>query len=92
MFVFLDSPEACMARIRERVRKGGHDVPEADVLRRYERSISNFWRAYRKIADDWILVYNAGNKFTEVAIGDTEGISVLDESVFRKFVSIAESD
>ena len=30
-----------LERIRQRVAAGGHDVPEADVRRRYERSLVN---------------------------------------------------
>jgi predicted ABC-type ATPase len=42
VFVYLDSPETCLARIAERVRKGGHPVPEEDVRRRFWRSLQNF--------------------------------------------------
>ena len=40
-FVALDSPERCIARIRTRALRGGHSVPDADVRRRYERSLAN---------------------------------------------------
>ena len=30
-FIFVDSPDLCVARVKQRVRKGGHFVPEADV-------------------------------------------------------------
>lgn len=35
-YVGLDSAEESIARIANRVRKGGHDIPEADVRRRFE--------------------------------------------------------
>lgn len=37
----LSSPELHIARVRERVRKGGHDIPEADIRRRYQHSRMN---------------------------------------------------
>lgn len=37
----LSSPELHLERVRARVRKGGHDIPEADIRRRYERSRLN---------------------------------------------------
>ena len=37
----LSSPETHLARVRARVRKGGHDIPEADIRRRYEHSRLN---------------------------------------------------
>lgn len=37
----LESPEAHLARVAARVRSGGHDIPEADVRRRFDRSRLN---------------------------------------------------
>ena len=40
-YVGLDSPELHMARVRARVQRGGHDIPEAKIRERYARSIWN---------------------------------------------------
>lgn len=40
-YVGLSSPELHLARVRARVRKGGHDIAEADIRRRYEHSRLN---------------------------------------------------
>ena len=37
----LSSPELHIARVRARVRKGGHDITDVDIRRRYERSRLN---------------------------------------------------
>ncbi|MEY4766269.1 MAG: hypothetical protein RI907_2942 [Pseudomonadota bacterium] len=37
-YVGLDSPERHLARIKARVRHGGHDIPEPDVRRRFDQS------------------------------------------------------
>ena len=37
----LSSPELHLARVRARVKKGGHDIAEADIRRRYEYSRLN---------------------------------------------------
>ena len=89
VMLFLDSPEGCVARVRQRVRNGGHDVPELEVRRRFYRSLRNFWTHYRFLADDWVLVYNAGNDFQDAAIGALESISVRDEKLFGQFVALA---
>ncbi|MEZ4888231.1 MAG: hypothetical protein R3E32_26110 [Chitinophagales bacterium] len=39
VYIFLDSPETCIQRVRARVLKGGHHIPDEDVIRRYYRSI-----------------------------------------------------
>ena len=37
----LSSPELHVERVRSRVRRGGHDIPEQDIRRRYEHSRLN---------------------------------------------------
>lgn len=39
-FVATDDPEINLARVRQRVREGGHDVPADKVVERYHRSIA----------------------------------------------------
>jgi predicted ABC-type ATPase len=90
VFVFLDSPDSCVARVRERVRKGGHHVPEDDVRRRFLRSCRNFWHYYREIADYWYVIYNSGGDFRRIASGEPEVTSILDAKTFREFSLLAE--
>jgi predicted ABC-type ATPase len=40
-YVGLSSPALHLARVKSRVQKGGHDIPEADIRRRYEHSRLN---------------------------------------------------
>jgi predicted ABC-type ATPase len=50
-YLWLPSAEVALRRVRERVRKGGHDVPAADVRRRFERSLTNLARHYLALVD-----------------------------------------
>lgn len=92
IFIFLGSADACVARIQERIMKGGHPVPEADVRRRFLRSIRNFWGEYRGLADQWNLYYNGGQEFHEVAVGSGGSREVLDEGLFEQFLTTAEGE
>jgi predicted ABC-type ATPase len=40
-YVGLSGPELHLARVAARVRRGGHDIPEADIRRRYRHSRLN---------------------------------------------------
>lgn len=42
IYVVLDSPDRNVERVRLRVRKGGHDVPENKIRERYARSLAQF--------------------------------------------------
>lgn len=90
VFVFVGSSKACVARIRERVRKGGHPVSEEDIHRRFSRSIRNFWGTYRALADRWHLFHNGGVQFHEVAAGEGRSIEIRDEGLFSVFLDVAE--
>jgi predicted ABC-type ATPase len=45
-FLWIPSVDLSLARIKDRVLRGGHDVPEPDVRRRFNRGISNFFKLY----------------------------------------------
>lgn len=59
-YLRLKSPQLALRRIAARVRQGGHDVPRADVLRRFERGWEHFDRIYRPLADAWAVYDNSG--------------------------------
>ena len=70
------------------MRKGGHNVPDEDVIRRFYRSIDNFWNIYRLKADRWYLICNSTAQFVEVALGGENEYSVSEERLFEKFRGI----
>jgi predicted ABC-type ATPase len=72
-------------RVAERVQKGGHSVPEADIRRRFLRSLGNFWQLYRPLADNWTLLHNSSVELVDVATGSPIGESVRDEDSFTMF-------
>jgi len=62
IYLRLNSPQLALRRIAARVKQGGHDVPRADVLRRFERGWKNFAAAYRLQADAWAVYDNSGDR------------------------------
>ena len=55
VFLWLPSADMAVARVRERVRRGGHDVPTATVRRRFVRALLNFFDLYAPLGDRWRL-------------------------------------
>ncbi len=49
-FVGLEGVELHLARVRARVKAGGHDIPEADIRRRYDGSRENLVLLMPKLA------------------------------------------
>jgi predicted ABC-type ATPase len=60
IFLRLPSLGLALRRIAVRVKQGGHDVPHADVLRRFARGWNNFQTIYRPLADAWAIYDNSG--------------------------------
>jgi predicted ABC-type ATPase len=58
-FLWLPSPEFAVARVAERVRMGGHHVPDDTVRRRYRSGLDNFFIRYMLIADTWHVFDNS---------------------------------
>jgi predicted ABC-type ATPase len=59
VFLRLHSPQLALRRIAVRVKQGGHNVPRADVLRRFVRGWENFHKFYRPLADLWEVYDNS---------------------------------
>lgn len=61
-FLRLPDPELAIARVKQRVKEGGHNVPEDVIRRRFKSGWSNFERLYKGIVDEWALYDNAGKQ------------------------------
>jgi len=59
-FLFVNSVDLSLKRIKKRVSEGGHNIPKSSVLRRQSRCFENFWNLYRPLTDDWYLFNNSG--------------------------------
>ncbi len=60
IFLQLDTPEEAIARVAQRVRQGGHDVPEVVIRRRFVAGQRNFMGLYASRVDAWVLYDNSG--------------------------------
>ena len=59
-FLCLPDAETAIARVAERVKQGGHDIPEAVIRRRFAAGLRNFHEAYKSGVDAWALFDNVG--------------------------------
>ena len=60
-YLWLPSIRLSRQRVRQRVRKGGHDVPEDVLKRRFLPSLKNFFSLYLPLADEAVLFSAATN-------------------------------
>jgi len=55
-----DYADEAIARVAQRVKQGGHDIPETVIRRRFDAGIANFKHLYAPCVDAWALYDNAG--------------------------------
>lgn len=76
LYFWLNSPELAMKRVSERVSKGGHDIPQEIISRRYEAGINNLFKLFMPIVDYWAIFDNSETPRKKIAVGgnnaDTE--------------------
>jgi predicted ABC-type ATPase len=85
LFLYLESPELAVKRVAKRVASGGHKVPEADIRRRYNSGLKNFFLLYKPIADNW-SIWNASNKAqTLIARQMKNALTVRDKELWSIF-------
>jgi predicted ABC-type ATPase len=87
LFLWLPSPELAIHRVRERVRAGGHDVPEETIRRRFARGIRNFQELYRPLAQSWRVYDNSSGPGPRlIASGRASGAErIFDAERWRAF-------
>ena len=69
-FLGLPSVDMAITRVAERVRQGGHDIPEAVIRRRFVSGRRNFDNHYRAAVDAWTLYDNSGGEPMPIEWGE----------------------
>lgn len=89
VYVILDSPDRNVERVRLRVRKGGHDVPDNKIRARYVRSLEQFpWFVERA---DRAWIYDNSGAEPKLIGSKEDGIIKLDESALPAVVEAVRS-
>ncbi len=84
IFLWLSDEDFAIDRVAERVRSGGHNIPEETIRRRYHAGLRNFFELYLNIADSWVIYDNTGADLYAIAYGrDGQEKIVLDEAIWH---------
>jgi len=86
VFLWLPSADFAVERVRDRVRLGGHDVPEETIRRRYNRGLWNFFALYQPLATTWRMYDNSRWMRPKLIASGRNSISetVCDRRLWRR--------
>ena len=60
-FLKLVSVELAIARVQQRVKTGGHNIPEDVIRRRFAAGLHNFELLYKPLVDEWAFYDNSAS-------------------------------
>lgn len=78
-YLWVRSVNLAVSRVRERVSRGGHDIPEPVIRRRFDRSMQNFMAEYRRD-----LFNNSESTPSLVALSTGDRIRIVDKSLYTE--------
>jgi predicted ABC-type ATPase len=88
-FLWLPTVQLALARIADRVRKGGHDIPERDVRRRFARGVKNLFHVYQPLFATWSVFDNSTSEPELVFTAGHGTMAIKNKSNYSKIIKQA---
>jgi predicted ABC-type ATPase len=76
VYVTLKDVKLNLLRVRQRVLEGGHHIPDADIIRRYDRSLAHLSQAIM-LADE-VAVFDNTDQITELLFQSRSGVATMN--------------
>lgn len=89
-FVALPSAAPAVNRVALRVKLGGHNIPQADIERRFKRSLHNLFELYLPLADRWSVLDNASGTLKPIVHGTARRTHVEESKKWLNLKQLAQ--
>ncbi len=86
-FLYLNSAELAVNRVKRRVNEGGHNIPEETIKRRYQKGLQNFFKLYQPIVSKWVLIDNSNGILQMICEGAGKELNCVNEIAWEKIKS-----
>jgi len=84
LYFWLPSPEVAKNRVKQRVLRGGHNIPEQTIISRYYSGIKNLFELYMNEVDEWALVDSAEINYKLIASSKKGLDTIVNETLFQE--------
>lgn len=91
-FLWLTSPQQAVKRVIQRVKQGGHHIPEQTIIRRYYTGLKNLLIHYLPLADSALVMDNSSGDSLKrlIARKDMNGnLEILDKVIWERIEKAA---
>ena len=83
-FLWIKNVDIAIERIANRVRRGGHSIPQDVVRRRFHRGLPNLFNLYRPLLDFWIIFDNSTETPSIIAYEELGRQEIIAPDLFSK--------
>jgi len=95
VFYWLPSADMAIQRVKQRVKQGGHNIPEDTIRRRYGAGMKNLIHHYLEMVDNALILDNMQtlqSGGTRVIVEKVEGnkLQIYDASAWQQILKTAE--
>jgi predicted ABC-type ATPase len=91
-FLWLESPQQAVKRVIQRVKQGGHHVPEESIVRRYHAGLKNLLTNYLPLADRVLIMDNSSEASLKRLIARKKingSLEILDKVIWERLKKAA---
>lgn len=83
IFFWLHSADLAVSRVKNRVKEGGHNIPEDVIRRRYDNGLKNFFTLYLPILDNYIFINNSGEPYEIIAEDSKDDLKIKSNQLWE---------
>ncbi len=83
IFVWLNHPDIAKERVKKRVEKGGHNIPDNVIVRRYYKGVANLNKIFLPLCDEWVVADNSADVMEVVARKDKFEVSIFNHNKYK---------
>ena len=78
-YLWIPNLDITRARVKQRVRKGGHDIPDEVQLRRFGKGLRLLIEHYRPLVHDWRIYDNTGEN-PHLVVAERDGLLRVNDA------------
>ncbi len=83
IYLWIPGVTASLNRVRQRVRQGGHNIPEKDIRRRYAKSLKNLLDHYAPLCSEVKCIDNSTKDRRPIFRQEGKNVTVVNKELFE---------